>query len=46
MERSTCLGGFGAVCDEGYGISYIVVGEDQGMYLYILIQNYLLGLGA
>lgn len=31
LEDSTALGGFGTVSDEGYGISYIVVGEDTGM---------------
>ena len=24
------MGGFGTVCEEGYGISYLVVGEDMG----------------
>ena len=28
----TQIGGFGCVCDDGYGISYMVVGEDIGMY--------------
>ena len=30
LETSTNLGGFGCVCDEGYGVSYIIVGEDTG----------------
>lgn len=30
LERSTIGGGFGTVTDTGYGVSYIVVGEDTG----------------
>ncbi len=30
-ELSCCMGGFGAVCDEGYGVSYIVANEDEGL---------------
>ena len=29
-ETSTRVGGFGTVTDSGYGISYIVAGEDEG----------------
>lgn len=29
LERSAMAGGFGAVTDDGYGVSYIVVGEDD-----------------
>ena len=36
LEKSSSLGGFGTVSDEGYGVSYIVVGEDEGeSYIYI-----------
>ena len=28
------MGGFGTVADNGYGISYIVRGEDHGMYVF------------
>ena len=31
LEQSPIGGGFGAVTDEGYGVSYVVVGEDKGM---------------
>ena len=30
IETSSCLGGFGTVCEEGYGLSYIVVGDNEG----------------
>lgn len=33
FEGSAELGGFGTVADDGYGISYIVRGEDQGIEL-------------
>jgi len=32
-ERAAELGGFGTVADDGYGISYIVCGEDHGTML-------------
>ena len=31
LETSTSMGGFGTVCDEGYGVSYIIVGEHEGV---------------
>ena len=31
LEQSPIGGGFGAVSDEGYGVSYVVVGEDKGI---------------
>ena len=38
-EKNTPLGGgFGTVCDEGYGVSYIVVGEDTGIVLSYVIK--------
>jgi len=30
LDGSAQLGGFGSVSETGYGISYIVVGEDNG----------------
>ena len=33
FERTGEVGGFGTVTDQGYGISYIVFGEDKGMVL-------------
>lgn len=30
INVSSCLGGFGTVVDSGYGVSYIIVGEDDG----------------
>ena len=36
LEKSTSLGGFGTVADEGYGVSYIVVGEDEGKSWYTM----------
>ena len=30
VERTAQVGGFGTVSDDGYGVSYIVVGEDRG----------------
>jgi len=30
QDRTAQLGGFGAVTETGYGISYIVYGEDNG----------------
>ena len=31
-DRTSEAGGFGTVADDGYGVSYIVVGEDTGEY--------------
>ena len=33
FERTGELGGFGTVINQGYGISYIVRGEDEGMVI-------------
>ena len=33
VEKSCTIGGFGTVCDEGYGVSYLVVDENEGAYL-------------
>ena len=30
LKNSSIAGGFGTVSEEGYGVSYIVVGEDMG----------------
>lgn len=32
-KNSAVAGGFGTVCDEGYGISYIIVGEETGIVI-------------
>ena len=37
FERAAEMGGFGTVADNGYGISYIVRDEDNGM---IMFNNY------
>ena len=45
FERAGEGGGFGTVIDQGYGISYIVVGEDKGRLfrcMYALISLSLL----
>lgn len=38
LERSTQGGGFGTVTDNGYGVSYIVIGEDQGEQLLKVVS--------
>ena len=43
LDRCAEGGGFGTVTDHGYGISYIVCGEDQGMTVVVttlLIINF------
>jgi hypothetical protein len=30
LERTALAGGFGTVTDDGYGVSYIIVGEEEG----------------
>ena len=30
VEKSSVVGGFGTVVEDGYGVSYLVVGEDKG----------------
>ena len=43
FERTGEVGGFGTVTDQGYGISYIVHGEDEGMMIdTFLLFNYIL----
>ncbi len=36
------MGGFGTVAEDGYGVSYIIVGEDDGKitYLYLAIISW------
>ena len=40
FERAAKLGGFGTVTDQGYGISYIVCGEDEGMVIDRYIPSF------
>ena len=42
LERSTIGGGFGTVTDTGYGVSYIVVGEDTGKVIATQFYNWIL----
>ena len=32
VEKSSIVGGFGTVVEDGYGVSYLVVGEDMGEF--------------
>ena len=30
LDRANCVGGFGTITDDGYGVSYMTYGEDTG----------------
>ena len=40
------MGGFGTVVDDGYGVSYIIVGEDDGKIKFYCICTMLSYLGV
>lgn len=29
-DRCVCVGGFGTITDDGYGVSYLTYGENEG----------------
>ena len=31
-EKASSFGGFGTVTENGYGVSYLIRGEDKGLY--------------
>ncbi len=38
-DACSCCGGFGTVTEQGYGVSYMVVTEDEGRYTQGLLLN-------
>ena len=36
LDRANCVGGFGTITDDGYGVSYMTCGEDTGRNYFTL----------
>ena len=37
MQYPLCIGGFGPNCHDGYGVSYIILGDDVCTYITCLV---------